>query len=304
MGSCIALHSYKGGTGKTTLSANIAALLAKKGYNVILLDLDVYAPSLFSYFYGKIPKMPNKWLNDYLLGSCQIDDFLVDVTPIIRSHDVNKEISGKLTAGFTSPSTDYIIKMDQLQTVKGKTISRFVSLKDQLIMDKSADYVIFDTSPGLRFFAINAIAIADIILLVLKMGDMDIAGTRTIVTDIIDPFRTEGTEAYLLLNRVKGYCIPDLINNAINDNKKENNNQNRNLTMVPEPEQICMPDLEKYLKDETTLDLLLSVPCYCDIQFSKREFLTSLVYPHHPFTVEMGEIIRRLENKTNEKTVQ
>lgn len=304
MGSCIAFHSYKGGTGKTTLSANIAALLAKKGYNVMLLDLDVYAPSLFSYFAGKIPKMPNKWLNDYLLGSCQIDDFLIDMTSTIRSYDINKDISGKLTVGFTSPSTDYIIKMDQLQTIKGKTISRFVSLKDQLIIDKSVDYVIFDTSPGLRFFAINAIAIADIILLVLKMGDMDIAGTRTIVTDIIDPFRTEGTDAYLLLNRVKGYCIPEIITNTINNNKTGNNNTNRNLTMVPEPEQISMPDLEKYLKDETTLDLLLSVPCYCDIQFSKREFLTSLTYPNHPFTVEMNEIIRRLENKKNENTRQ
>ncbi|NOJ29279.1 MAG: hypothetical protein DA328_03825 [Nitrososphaeraceae archaeon] len=302
MGSCIAFHSYKGGTGKTTLSTNIAVLLAKKGYNVTLIDLDVYAPSLFSYFAGKISKLPNKWLNDYLLGSCQIDDFLIDITSTIRNHDINKEIAGKLHVGFSSPSTEYIIKMDQLQTIKAKAISRFVSLKDQLIIDKSADYVIFDTSPGLRFFAINAIAITDIVLLVLKMGDMDIAGTRTIVTDIIEPFRTEGTDAFLLLNRVKGYCIPDVLTTIV-DNDNENN-PHRHLTMVPDPEQINMSDLEKYLKEETTLDLLRSVPCYCDIQFSKREFLTSLTYPNHPFTAEMNNIIIGLENKINEKSRQ
>ncbi len=301
MGSCIAFHSYKGGTGKTTLSANIAVLLAKKGYNVVLIDLDVYAPSLFSYFAGKIPKIPNKWLNDYLLGSCQIDDFLIDMTSTIRNHDINKEITGKLLVGFSSPSTEYIIRMDQLQTIKAKAISRFVSLKDQLIMDKSADYVIFDTSPGLRFFAINAIAITDIVLLVLKMGDMDIAGTRTIVTDIIDPFRTEGTDAYLLLNRVKGYCIPEISTISTFNNNDKQNNSYHDLTMVPEPEQINMSDLEKYLKNETTLDLLRSVPCYCDIQFSKREFLTSLTYPCHPFTLEMNKIISELENKINKK---
>ena len=44
----IVFHSYKGGTGKTTIAANFAALLTKKGYRVFLLDLDVYAPSLQS----------------------------------------------------------------------------------------------------------------------------------------------------------------------------------------------------------------------------------------------------------------
>jgi chromosome partitioning protein len=56
MTKCIAFHSYKGGTGKTTISANFSALLAKKGYNVYLLDLDVYAPSLGSYFDIHEPK--------------------------------------------------------------------------------------------------------------------------------------------------------------------------------------------------------------------------------------------------------
>jgi chromosome partitioning protein len=34
----IAFHSYKGGTGKTTIAANFAAMLAKKGYRVFLMD--------------------------------------------------------------------------------------------------------------------------------------------------------------------------------------------------------------------------------------------------------------------------
>jgi chromosome partitioning protein len=36
-------HSYKGGTGKTTLIANVAALYANQGFNVGLLDFDLYA---------------------------------------------------------------------------------------------------------------------------------------------------------------------------------------------------------------------------------------------------------------------
>ena len=41
----IAFHSYKGGTGKTTLAVNLSANLSSKGYHVLLVDMDVYAPS-------------------------------------------------------------------------------------------------------------------------------------------------------------------------------------------------------------------------------------------------------------------
>lgn len=41
----IAIASGKGGVGKSVTSATLALLLAKKGYNVGLLDLDLYGPS-------------------------------------------------------------------------------------------------------------------------------------------------------------------------------------------------------------------------------------------------------------------
>ena len=43
MTKSVAFHSYKGGTGKTTIAANLAAYLAQNGQTVFLLDLDVYA---------------------------------------------------------------------------------------------------------------------------------------------------------------------------------------------------------------------------------------------------------------------
>ena len=50
MGKIIAFHSYKGGTGKTLLSINLAATYAKNGKDVCLLDLDFRAPSLQARF--------------------------------------------------------------------------------------------------------------------------------------------------------------------------------------------------------------------------------------------------------------
>ena len=70
----IAFHSYKGGTGKTTLAVNLSANLASKGYNVLLVDMDVYAPSLYVYFNIQ----PKKWINDYLNDKIAFCDSVYD----------------------------------------------------------------------------------------------------------------------------------------------------------------------------------------------------------------------------------
>ncbi|SVC03143.1 uncharacterized protein METZ01_LOCUS255997, partial [marine metagenome] len=41
----IAVASGKGGVGKSTIAANIAAILSEKAFRVGLLDLDIYGPS-------------------------------------------------------------------------------------------------------------------------------------------------------------------------------------------------------------------------------------------------------------------
>jgi MinD-like ATPase involved in chromosome partitioning or flagellar assembly len=68
MKNCIAFHSYKGGTGKSTISSNISVLLVKRGYNVLLIDMDVYAPTLQTYF----SQDPTYWINNFLLNTALI----------------------------------------------------------------------------------------------------------------------------------------------------------------------------------------------------------------------------------------
>ena len=79
MTHCIAIHSYKGGTGKTTIAANAAALLVQMGKKVAILDLDVYAPSLHNYF--KIN--PKKWINDFLDNNADIYESIIDMTHLL-----------------------------------------------------------------------------------------------------------------------------------------------------------------------------------------------------------------------------
>jgi chromosome partitioning protein len=206
MTKCIAFHSYKGGTGKTTIAVNFAALLAKKGYRVFLIELDVYAPSLHTYF--KIE--PIKWLNDFLNGTAEIGDVLVDLTPTIINTN-NKPVNGKLYVGFSSSNKEEICKLDytgKQDTPRIQLLRRLVLLCEQMISKYSADYIIIDTSPGIRYWSMNALSIADTLFLTLKMGSLDIDGTKKMAHDIYRSFSKFGSKSYLVLNMMAGYCTP------------------------------------------------------------------------------------------------
>ena len=117
---CIAFHSYKGGTGKTTLASNLAALLVRKGLRVCLLDLDVYAPSIQSYFGIR----PVKWINDYLDSNGEVEEVMQDLTELVNKTNVtlggvndanssnNFSTEGKLWVGFSSAKKEEIQKLE------------------------------------------------------------------------------------------------------------------------------------------------------------------------------------------------
>ncbi|HEY6164441.1 MAG TPA: ParA family protein [Nitrososphaeraceae archaeon] len=323
MASCIAFHSYKGGTGKTTIAANLAALLAKKGYRVFLLDLDVYAPSLQAYF----DKEPKRWINDFLNGTADVGDVIMDLTPAIeevtydssntlkQKQKPKEKITGKLWVGFCSSRKEEIYKLEgggKQDTSKIQLLRRFILLREQLISLHDADYIIIDTSPGIRYWSINALAVADTLFLTLKMGDLDIDGTRKMAEEIYGSFTKFGAKSYLVMNRVAGYCIPQHISDATvplppssavridggsgsTASTPASQSSNRESASMMQQQKDESNILTSALASDIRMDIISSIACYCDIQFSNKEFLTVLKYPDHPFAKQFELLAQTIE---------
>jgi chromosome partitioning protein len=286
----IAFHSYKGGTGKTTLAVNLSANLASKGYNVLLVDMDVYAPSLYVYF----DIQPKKWINDYLNDKITFCDSIYDISYVIKELNSNMQIedkSGSFHAVFSNPSKKEITDLDSVMrkdSSKSHMLKKMLFLKETGITLTDYDHIILDTSPGIRYWSINSLAISDIIFLSLKMDNIDVEGTKHMAMDVYGSFTSYGTTSYLLLNRVAGYCEPPTILDSGNSVYGENTSSFRSLLLEQNE---TIRNLEKLIK----MDVVSMIPCYCDMQFERQEYLTALKNPNHPFSKKIDELSKRIE---------
>ena len=254
-GKTLAFHSYKGGTGKTTLITNLAALYAMNGMNVCLLDFDLYAPSLGMYF----RKKPKTYLNALLRGDLDQPGGNVDASSLITEVSSELGLKGKLLLGFSSPDKEDIgeIEFQHNQKWQLKAIKRFQSFKKQLFQEHKIDCLMLDTSPGIRYWSINALAMANMLFLIMKTSDMDIAGTKKMANDIYDVLIRYGKSKYfIILNKV-----PDISNS---------NGPWGGLT-----ELTWASELQKDIGTQ----VVGSVPCCCDIQFSNtRSSIQSIFF--------------------------
>jgi len=50
MARIVAVHSFRGGTGKSNVTANLAALLAAAGHRVGVVDTDIQSPGIHVLF--------------------------------------------------------------------------------------------------------------------------------------------------------------------------------------------------------------------------------------------------------------
>ncbi len=165
----MSVHSYRGGTGKTLLSTNLAASYARKE-KVCLMDYDLRAPSLHSLF---DIEMPDWWINDYLNGDCEIDEVITEVLP-------------NLYVGLANPDAEAIREMmGKGRSWETQALSKTIQMREAL--DKLGfGKIIFDTAPGLAYSSINAVVGSDVVALVMRMDALDILGTKEMVKGVYE----------------------------------------------------------------------------------------------------------------------
>jgi septum site-determining protein MinD len=255
LGKIIAVHSYKGGTGKTLLSINLSATFAKLGKKVALLDLDFRAPSLSLLL--QIEKVDH-WLNDYLNGVCDIDKVLVNLSGRIGN-------SGQLLVGMANPSVEAIRDMSSKDRKwEMRALGRLLTLKNSLLNDGEFDYLIFDTSPGLQYSSINAIVASDIVIVAATCDRSDVEGTRRMLKDLYDLFdkKTEIVMNKVWLDTAKKFGKDDML-------------------------------FKTY--DVYEVPLLATVPCFCDISKAAGTTIFAEEKPDHPFTKILSDIANKIE---------
>src|SRR5919112_473301 len=79
MSRIIAVHSFRGGTGKSNTTASIAAVLAAEGHRIGVVDADIQSPGIHILF-GVDQETLSHSLNDYLWGRCSIEQAAHEVT--------------------------------------------------------------------------------------------------------------------------------------------------------------------------------------------------------------------------------
>ena len=262
-GKTIAFHSYKGGTGKTTIATNVAAFYAMNGLRVCLLDFDLYAPSLITYF----RKKPSSYLNDLLSGEAEISDVIVDVSSELG-------LKGTLLLGFSSPRKEDINDIEVKHDMKWQltALRRFLLAKSQLFEKYHIDYLFLDTSPGIRYWSVNTLAAADVLLLLMKDSDMDIEGTKKMINDIYDSLSRFGSKYFVVLNKVPG-APPVSEYGGVADEKA------------------WIEQLERIVGAQ----VVGSIPCFCDIQFSRHEFLFAIKQPDHLFSKKLAALAEKIK---------
>jgi MinD-like ATPase involved in chromosome partitioning or flagellar assembly len=136
----ISVHSFRGGTGKSNTTANIAAQLVSQGKRVAVIDADIQSPGIHILF-GLEGDQITTSLNDYLWQGCSIKETAQDVTS-----NLAVEVPGKL---FLIPSST---KPGEITRVlrEGYDAQRMTVGFRNLVDELNLDVLLIDTHPGLN----------------------------------------------------------------------------------------------------------------------------------------------------------
>ncbi len=179
----ITLANQKGGVGKTTTTINLAACLANRNKEVLLIDLD---PQCNATSGVGLTQEPGKSIYGALLGK----DMLSSVVKTTRIKHLDVVPSELDLAGAEID----IARSDRY-------LHRFSDALAPITQADLYDFVLVDCPPSLGILTMNALSASDAILIPLQCEYYAMEGL-TVMSRLIERIRDEGTNLRLELEGI------------------------------------------------------------------------------------------------------
>jgi len=208
MSSIISVHSFRGGTGKSNVTANLAATVALAGHRVGIVDTDIQSPGIHVLF-GFDEEQLDWSLNDYLWGRCGIAQCAYDVTDRLSAG--GGAAPGGRTAVYLIPSS---VKAGEIGRIlrEGYDVDLLSEGFRELIDQLDLDYLFIDTHPGLNEETLLSITISDILVLILRPDRQDFQGTAVTVEVAR---KLEVPDLMLVVNKTLPEMDPDALRQQV-----------------------------------------------------------------------------------------
>ena len=174
MGQIVAIHSFRGGTGKSNVTANLAAQVTLTDKRVGIVDTDIQSPGIHVLFGLDENNMGNT-LNDFLHDKCTIREVAFSVGD---NSGQRPQLVGKHLWLF--PSSIQGSEISQILR-EGFDINRLNEGLQNLMSEFELDYLFIDTHPGLNEETLLSIAISDLLIVILRPDKQDFQGTAVTV---------------------------------------------------------------------------------------------------------------------------
>ena len=194
MSLIVSIHSFRGGTGKSNITASLAAQAAMAGKRVGVIDTDINSPGIHVPF-GLDEQKMGRTLNEFLRSECEIEDVAFPVGEHVGEEPGRQKLAGK--ALWLVPSSINSAEITQVLR-DGYDIGKLNEGMQGLLKKFKLDYLFIDTHPGLNEETLLSIAVTDILLVVLRPDQQDFQGTAVTV-DVSQGL--DVPELYLVINK-------------------------------------------------------------------------------------------------------
>ena len=176
MAKIISTHSFRGGTGKSNTTANLAVLVARAGYRVGIIDTDIQSPGIHVLFRLTEQELCRS-LNDYLWGKCRIEEAACDVTTRAIGKVGEDARRPRL---FVIPSS---LKTGEIARIlrEGYDVALLNDGLQDLLKRLRLDYLFIDTHPGVNEETLLSLAVSDLLILIVRPDQQDFQGTAVAI---------------------------------------------------------------------------------------------------------------------------